>query len=138
MGQNRTQNQVFCYFFKLGSLVFLEIAYNDNQKQYLTCSRGKIQEKFVLGQRGQNWSRNQVFCHFLKFGSLIFLEIACNDSLQQCLTCSRDKIHEKIFGPKFLSKGATVGPETRFFTIFLTLIHQFSLKLHTMIACNNV
>ena len=36
------------------------------------------------------------------------------------------------------SKGAKIGPEIRFFAIFSSLLHQFSLKLHTVIACNNV
>ena len=91
-----------------------------------------------LVQGGQNRSRNQVFCYFLKFGSLIFFEIAHSDSLQQCLACSRGKIFEKILGPTLWSKGAKIGPKIRFFAIFSSLLDQFSLKLHTVIACNNV
>ena len=135
MGQNWTQNQVFCYFFKLGSLVFLDIAYNDSLEQCLTCSRGKTHKKYFLDQRGQNWSLNQVFCHFLKFCLLIFLETACSDSLQQCITCSRDKIHENIFWVQILSKGAKIGPETRFYhflnfdsLVFLEITYNDSLQ----------
>ena len=91
-----------------------------------------------LVQGGQNRSRNQVFCYFLKFGSLIFFEIAHSDSLQQCLACSRGKIFEKILGPTLWSKGAKIGPKIRFFAIFSSLLDQFSLKLHTVIACSNV
>ena len=91
-----------------------------------------------LVQGGQNRSRNQVFCYFLKFGSLIFFEIAHSDSLQQCLACSRGKIFEKILGPTLWSKGAKIGLKIRFFAIFSSLLDQFSLKLHTVIACNNV
>ena len=42
MGQIRTQNYFFCYFLKFGSLVLLDIAYNDSLQQCLTCSRGRI------------------------------------------------------------------------------------------------
>ena len=36
---------VFCHFLKFGSLVFLEVAYNDSLQQCLTASRGKNHEK---------------------------------------------------------------------------------------------
>ena len=78
------------------------------------------------------------FCHFLEFGSLVFLQIAFNDSLQQCLTSSRGKIHKKNFEAQFWVKGAKIGSETRFFAIFSSLAHQFSMKLYTTIACNNL
>ena len=46
----------FCHFLKFGSLVFLEIAYNDSVKQCVTSSRGKIHKKVFGGpnlcQRG--------------------------------------------------------------------------------------
>ena len=61
MGQNRAQNKVFCYFLKFDSLVFLEIAYNDNLQQCLTSSRGKVEKNFVgsnLCQRCQNQAGN--------------------------------------------------------------------------------
>ena len=62
-------------------------------------------------------------------------EVASNDSLQQCLTCSGGKIHEKVGffygggwgerggGVKFSLKGVKVSPETRFFSIFSSLLH---------------
>ena len=31
----------FCYFLKFGSVIFLEIAYNDSLQQCLAFSRGK-------------------------------------------------------------------------------------------------
>ena len=46
-GQNRSRNQVFCHFLKLGSLVFLVIIYNNSLEQCLTCSRGKTYEKKI-------------------------------------------------------------------------------------------
>ena len=46
---------------KFGSLVSLEIAYNDSLQQFLTCSSDKFMKKFFgpkFGERGQNRSRN--------------------------------------------------------------------------------
>ena len=54
MAQHRTQNEVFCYFLKFVSLVFLEIAYNDRLQQCLTSSRGRIHEKFWAPKLGHN------------------------------------------------------------------------------------
>ena len=52
----------FYYYLKFGSLVSLDIAYNDSSQQCLTYSWGKIHEKKLwgpnLGQRSQNWSQN--------------------------------------------------------------------------------
>ena len=142
MGQNWAQNWVFWHFLKFGSLFFLEIACNDSLQQCLIYSREKIDEKFFwgpnLGHRDQNLFQNQVFCHFLKFGSLVFLEIAYNDRLQHYVTCSRGKIYQKKIWAQIWSKGTKIRPKTRFFAIFSSLFHQFYLKLHTMIACNNV
>ena len=87
---------------------------------------------------GQNHARNQVFCHFLKLGSLVVLEIAHNDSLQQFLSSSTGKIHEKKFGAQIWAKGTKIRPEIRFFAISSSLVHQFSFKLHRMIAWNNL
>ena len=44
----------------------------------------------------------------------------------------------KISGVHIWAKGTKISPETWFFAIFSSLVHQFPLKLHTMIACNNV
>ena len=41
---NQVQNEVFCHFLEFGSLVFLEITYNDSLKQCLTSNRGKAHE----------------------------------------------------------------------------------------------
>ena len=85
MGLNQAHNEVFHHFFELGSLIFLEIAYNDSLQQCLTFSRGDTHGKNFwgpnLGQTSLNQSQNEVFVHFFKFGSLVFLEIAYNDSL---------------------------------------------------------
>ena len=64
MGQNQAQNQVFCYFFKFGSLVYLEIAQDDSLEHDLTTSRGKTHEKNCGFQSG---SRIRVFAIFSRF-----------------------------------------------------------------------
>ena len=129
-GQNRSQNQVFYHFLKYGSLVFLQIAYNDSLQQYLTCSPGKIREKTFWGPKSVP---KLGFPHFLKFRSLVFLEITYNDSLQQCLTTSRAK-HIKEPGAQIWAKWPKIGPKIRFFVTFSSLVHQFSWKWHRMIA----
>ena len=78
------------------------------------------------------------FFHFLKFGSLVFLEIAYSESLQQCLASSTGKIHEKYFCAQISVERAKIRPKTGFFPIFSSVVYQFFLKLHTMIACNNL
>ena len=45
---------------------------------------------------------------------------------------------KKFLGVQIQAKRDKIGPETRFFVIFSSLVHLFSLKLHTMIAYNNV
>ena len=45
MGKNQVQNKVFSHSLKFGSLVFLDIAYNDSLQQCLTSIRGKIYKK---------------------------------------------------------------------------------------------
>ena len=117
----------FYHFLKFGSLVFLQLAYNDRLQEFITFSRVKPTKK-VLGdliwaKTGQNLVQNQVFCHFLKFSLLVLLEIAYNDSFQQCLTSSRGKIHEEKLGPQIWTKGAKIGSKTRVFAIFLTVVH---------------
>ena len=47
------------------------------------------------------------------------------------------KSTRNIFGIQILAKGAKIVPKTRFFAIFSSFVLYFSLKLHTMIACNN-
>ena len=39
------ETSYFCHFLKSGSLVFLEIAYNDSLQQFLTFSGGKTDKK---------------------------------------------------------------------------------------------
>ena len=44
-GPKLVLKNVFCHFFKFGSLVFLEIAYSDSLQQCITSSRGKTHKK---------------------------------------------------------------------------------------------
>ena len=118
-------------FLKFGSLVFLDIAYNDSLQQCITSSRGKTHQKNPyknfwgpnLGQRCQNRPGTRFFFHFLKFGTFVFLEIAYNNSLQQCITSSRGKIHQKnhikFFGAQIWAKDAKIGLELSFLFHFL-------------------
>ena len=61
-GQNRVWKLLFCHILMFGSLVFLEVAYNDSLQQFLTSRRGKIMKKSFwganLGQRGQSQAWN--------------------------------------------------------------------------------
>ena len=61
-GESQVPKYVFCHFLKFGSLVFLDIAYNDSLQQCLTSSRAKIHKKEVWGlnlsQRAQNQARS--------------------------------------------------------------------------------
>ena len=50
LGQNRTQNQIFLHFLKLGLLVFLEIGQDDSLEQCLTTSTGRSHEKNFWGR----------------------------------------------------------------------------------------
>ena len=125
----------FAILLSLDHNFFFEIAYDDSLRQCLTSNRGKAPptpQKF-LGRLslGQNWTQTQVFHHFLKFGSLVFLKITQDKSLEQCLTTGRGKNHLK-------SLGTQNWPEIRFFTIFSSLHHQFSLILHRIAAWDNV
>ena len=54
MGLNQTQNEVFLHSLDFGSLVFLEIAYNDNLQQCLAFSKGKTHEKILGPKFGPN------------------------------------------------------------------------------------
>ena len=74
--QIRPKMRFYTIFLNFGSYIFLQLAYNDSLRQYLTSSRGKSRKKFFwpnLDQISKTWARNEVFRHFLKFSSLVFL-----------------------------------------------------------------
>ena len=61
MGLNQAQIEIFPHLLEFGSLVFLEIVYNDSLQQFLTSSRGKSYENIWgpnLGKTSQNRSQN--------------------------------------------------------------------------------
>ena len=61
MGLNQAQIEIFPHLLEFGSLVFLEIVYNDSLQQFLTSSRGKSHENIWgpnLGKTSQNRSQN--------------------------------------------------------------------------------
>ena len=83
--------------------------------------------------------KTRFFWHFLKFGSLVFLEIEYNNSLQQCITPSRGDTHKKNLAVQIWAKtGQNQTQNQIFFSIFSSLVHQISIKLHRMIAWDNV
>ena len=61
-GLIQVQNEVFHYFLKFESLVFLEIAYSYSLQQCLKFSRGNTHKKEfcapTLGQTSWNWAQN--------------------------------------------------------------------------------
>ena len=71
----------FRHFLKFGSLVFLQIAYNDSLQQCLTNSRGKIHEKTFLGSKsGLNRPKSGP-----KLGFLPFSQVWCISFPSYCI-----------------------------------------------------
>ena len=62
---------------------------------------------------------------------ILYVMIADHD----ILWLTEPDFRKKVWWPKF---GPNVVPKLDFFSIFSSLFNQFSFKLHTMIACNNV
>ena len=124
-GQNWPQNQVFGHFLKFGSLVFLEIEYNDSLQQCMTSSRGKTHKKFggtKFGSKRPKSGPNLGFLPFFKFDSSVLLEVAYTDSLQQCLASIRGKTYErKIWGDQIQAKIRL--KINGFFAFFSRLVH---------------
>ena len=60
IGLNLAQDEFFCHFLEFGSLVFLELTYNDSLEQCQTSNRGKTHKKNNLGGPilGQKQARN--------------------------------------------------------------------------------
>ena len=57
-GQHQAQNYAFCHFLIFGSLVFLEIAYNNSLQQCMPFSRVKLTKKIGGPNFGQNEAQN--------------------------------------------------------------------------------
>ena len=75
--------QVFCRFFKSGSLLFLEIAQGDCMKHSVTTSRGKTHGKKNWGP--QIGSEIKVFAIFSKLHQfLLILHKTMSDIQQSC------------------------------------------------------
>ena len=72
MGLNQAKNEVSRHLLEFRSYVFLEIAYNDSLRQYLTSSRGKTHEK--LGPKFEpNWPKSGPKLGFLPFYQAWFI-----------------------------------------------------------------
>ena len=128
-GQNPAQNQVFCNFLKFGSLVFLEIAYNDNLQQCITSGRGKTYEKKIGGPNlGQN--RPPKIRFFATFSSLLhqfFFKLHSLVAWNSVYLLVEVKPTKKIWRLQ-------IGSEIKVFAFFSRLHHQFSLVLHKIAA----
>ena len=70
----------FSYFLKFGSLVFLEITYNDRLQQCLTSRRGKTHEKKNSETKfGPKTSQSQAHnCFFFLFFQVWFISFPLN------------------------------------------------------------
>ena len=66
----------FCHFLKFGSLVFLEIAYNDTLQQCLILSRSKIYEKNWGPKFGAKGPKSVPKLSFLPFSQVWFINFA--------------------------------------------------------------
>ena len=72
-GVNQFHNEVFHHFLESGSLVFLEIAYNNSLQQFLTSKKGKIRRhKFGGPKFGQNKPKSGPKLGFLPFSQVFF------------------------------------------------------------------
>ena len=68
----------FFHFLKFGSLVFLEIAYNDNLEQCLTTSRGKTSQKFSGAHLWPNRQKSGPKLVFLPFSQVWLISFPLN------------------------------------------------------------
>ena len=70
---------ICCYFFKFGSLVFLEIEYSDSLEQCVTSTKGKSYEKRFWGPNfGQNGPKSGPELVFLLFSQVWFISLPLN------------------------------------------------------------
>ena len=69
----------FFAIFSFGSLVFLEIEYNDSLQQFITSSRGKTHEKKFWGPNlGHNMPKSGPKLVFLPFSQVWFISFPLN------------------------------------------------------------
>ena len=54
MVQSQAQNEVFCHFLKLGSLLFHEVEHDDNLQQCIKSSRG-LAQFFPVQVKARGW-----------------------------------------------------------------------------------
>ena len=133
MGQNRAHNQVFWHFFRVGLLVFLEIAQDDSFDYCLTLVEVKALKKI---SEVPNWIRNQGFCCFLKVASLVFLDIAQDCSSGQCLTSSRAETSKKCFVVQIWAKMIFFYSTVVFLFFFLCNLQKFTYFIPSLIQNN--
>ena len=131
LGQNQAQNQVFCHFFKFGSLVFLEIAQDDSLEQCLNTSRDKTRRNIWGPKFGPNRPKSGPKLCFMLFSQVWFIsfpENCRNDSLEHCLTTSRGKTHKKSFGAPSWDRNQGFCYFLKFASlVFLDIAQDYSL-----------
>ena len=75
---------------------------------------------------------------FLKIESLAFSNIVHDNSWPWYLRSDKVRFLKKRLATRIWGQRAQIRSKMRFFVILLNLDHTFSLKLHTMIACDNI
>ena len=75
---------------------------------------------------------------FLKIESLAFSNIVHDNSWPWYLRSYKARFLKKRLATRIWGQRAQIRSKMRFFVILLNLDHTFSLKLHTMIACDNI
>ena len=75
---------------------------------------------------------------FLRLDHYFFLMLYMMIADHDILELTKPYFLKNTVAAQIWAKQAKIGSETRLFTIFSSLVYQFFLKFHTMIACNNV
>ena len=129
MTQNQVQKQMFCYFFKFSSLVFLEIAQNDCLEHCLD----KALEKNFMDPKFSS-KLGQGFCHFLTVPSLAFPDIAQDCNMRQCLTASRAETSKHFLckiGAEMIFSILMLSSELRFLFLWAVTFQNYQ-QYHSM------
>ena len=124
----------FGTIWRLKTLVFFEE--KSSKSSYICVFIGR---SMFVGQRPmKSLTSVRLSLHFLKTGSLVFSDIVQDDTRPWYLVTDKARFLKKTMAAWIWVQGAYIRPKMRFFTIFSSLVHYFSFKLHRMIAWNNV
>ena len=84
------------------------------------------------------WLKLDTGFYEIKIGLSVFSDIVHDESWLENLVTDEATVLQKKLLAQIFAKWAQIGLKTRFFAIFSSLVHYFSFKLHTMIACHNL